>query len=102
MTIKEAEPGQELLAKAAEYLPAKGLSLVREALEFASECHQGQVRKSGDPVITHPLHAAATIASLQLDAAAGRQHPGGEPAEDVPGNGPGPACGHHQAGGPAA
>ena len=70
MTIKEAEPGQELLAKVAEYLPAKGLSLVREALEFASECHQGQLRKSGDPVITHPLHAAATIASLQLDAEA--------------------------------
>src|SRR3990172_3381535 len=70
MTIKEAEPGQELLAKVAEYLPAKGISLVREALEFASECHQGQLRKSGDPVITHPLHAAATIASLQLDAEA--------------------------------
>src|SRR3990170_5029776 len=50
MTIKEAEPGQELLAKVAEYLPAKGLSLVREALEFASECHQGQVRSQAAEV----------------------------------------------------
>ncbi|HEU4759807.1 MAG TPA: bifunctional (p)ppGpp synthetase/guanosine-3',5'-bis(diphosphate) 3'-pyrophosphohydrolase [Dehalococcoidia bacterium] len=68
MKVHEAELGQELLAKVGEYLPPKGVTLVREALEFASECHAGQLRKSGDPVITHPLHAATTIASLQLDA----------------------------------
>lgn len=62
--------GQTLLDKAAGYLPPKGLTLIREALEFATACHAGQVRKSGDPVITHPLSAAETIVSLQLDATA--------------------------------
>ncbi len=60
----------ELLAKAGEYLPAKGMSLVEEAYAFADECHAGQLRLSGDPVIVHPLHAALTIADLQLDAGA--------------------------------
>src|SRR3990172_592171 len=68
MTTKQAEVGQELLEKVAAYLQPKALALVRDALEFAVEHHAGQTRKSGDPVITHPLHAATTIASLQLDA----------------------------------
>jgi len=67
MTIEQAEVGQELLTKATEYLPPKGVAQVKEALAFATQCHAGQLRRSGDPVITHPLHAATTIASLQLD-----------------------------------
>jgi len=69
MTTKEEQIGSGLLSKVAEYLPAAGQTLVREALEFAAASHEGQLRKNGDPVITHPLHAAETIASLQLDAA---------------------------------
>ncbi len=68
MAVKVEELGQAVLSRAAEYLPAKGQNLVRDALAFASECHAGQLRKNGDPVITHPLHAAETIANLQLDA----------------------------------
>jgi len=60
----------ELLAKVREYLPAKGISLVEDAYAFADECHAGQLRLSGDPVIVHPLHAALTIADLQQDAGA--------------------------------
>ena len=60
----------ELLAKVNEYLPAKGISLVQEAYAFADECHAGQLRLSGDPVIVHPLHVALTVADLQLDAGA--------------------------------
>jgi GTP diphosphokinase / guanosine-3',5'-bis(diphosphate) 3'-diphosphatase len=67
-TIQE-KPGEGLLARVAEYLPESGQRLVREALEFAIEQHEGQLRKNGEPVIVHPLHAAETIASLQLDAA---------------------------------
>jgi guanosine-3',5'-bis(diphosphate) 3'-pyrophosphohydrolase len=69
MTTKEEKIGGALLEKVAEYLPAAGQQLVREALEFAIESHAGQMRKNGDPVITHPLHAAETIASLRLDGA---------------------------------
>lgn len=68
MTVKIEDLGQALLTRVASYLPPKGMDLVREAYTFAAEKHAGQVRKSGDPVITHPLHAAETIANLQLDA----------------------------------
>jgi guanosine-3',5'-bis(diphosphate) 3'-pyrophosphohydrolase len=64
-----AEP-EELLDRASQYLPAKGVSLVKEAYQFAAERHAGQMRLSGDPVITHPLHTALTAVQLQLDAAA--------------------------------
>ena len=69
MAIQEEKLGESLLQRVAEYLPPKGQKLVREALEYAIEQHEGQTRKNGDPVITHPLHAAETIAALQLDAA---------------------------------
>ncbi|KPK47066.1 MAG: (p)ppGpp synthetase [Dehalococcoidia bacterium SM23_28_2] len=61
---------EELFKKAGQYLPAKGISLVKDAYQFAAERHEGQFRLSGDPVISHPLHTALTIVDLQLDAAA--------------------------------
>jgi GTP pyrophosphokinase len=70
MAIADEEKlGQALLDRVAEYLPPKGQQFVREALEFAVQAHAGQVRKNGDPVITHPLQAAEAVAELQLDAA---------------------------------
>jgi GTP diphosphokinase / guanosine-3',5'-bis(diphosphate) 3'-diphosphatase len=59
---------EQLLAKAGAYLPAERLCLIEDAYEFAAEAHSGQLRDSGDPYIQHPLEAALTIASLQLDA----------------------------------
>ena len=68
MAVQQEQIGQALLARVAEYLPDKGQRVVKDALEFAIECHAGQLRRSGDPVITHPLHAAEVVAALQLDA----------------------------------
>ncbi len=42
--------------------------MVEDAYKFASKAHQGQVRKSGDPYIEHPLQVALTLAELQFDA----------------------------------
>jgi len=67
-TAEQEQIGAALLERIAGYLPEKSQALVRDALSFAIEKHDGQVRRNGDPVITHPLHAAETIASLQLDA----------------------------------
>jgi guanosine-3',5'-bis(diphosphate) 3'-pyrophosphohydrolase len=61
---------EDLLAKVREYLTPQGVALVERALEFACRCHQGQLRRSGDPAISHPLHAAYSVAELQLDAEA--------------------------------
>jgi GTP pyrophosphokinase len=60
----------DLLARTREYLPEDKVALVKEAYSFAEAAHQGQVRKSGDPFISHPLDTAMTVAALQLDAAA--------------------------------
>jgi guanosine-3',5'-bis(diphosphate) 3'-pyrophosphohydrolase len=58
----------QLMEKAGGYLPPERLALVEDAYNFASEAHQGQVRKSGDPYIEHPLQTAFILAELQLDA----------------------------------
>ena len=60
----------ELLEKTQSYLPGDRPQLMEEAYRFAEECHRGQLRKTGDPYITHPLDTAATVAELQLDASA--------------------------------
>ncbi len=59
-----------LLEKAREYLPPEKVALVEEAYKFAAKAHQGQVRKTGDPYIEHPLQVAFILAELQLDASA--------------------------------
>ncbi|MFC1893857.1 RelA/SpoT family protein [Chloroflexota bacterium] len=59
----------QLLAKVQEYLPPEKVSLVQEAYDFAAEAHHGEVRKSGEPYLEHPLQTALTLAELQFDAA---------------------------------
>ena len=58
----------ELIDTAQKYLPPERIPLVEDAYKFASKAHQGQVRKSGDPYIEHPLQVALTLAELQFDA----------------------------------
>ncbi len=58
----------QLLEKAQGYLPPGKLAIVEDAYNFALEAHQGQVRKSGEPYLEHPLQTAITLAELQLDA----------------------------------
>jgi GTP pyrophosphokinase len=58
----------ELLEKAGHYLPAEKLKVVEDAYHFALEAHEGQLRKSGEPFVEHPLQVAYILAELQLDA----------------------------------
>jgi guanosine-3',5'-bis(diphosphate) 3'-pyrophosphohydrolase len=60
----------EILARAGEGIPPERAKLIRDAYDFAWNCHDGQKRESGDPYIVHPIDAAVTVASLNLDAAA--------------------------------
>ncbi|MEO8502917.1 MAG: bifunctional (p)ppGpp synthetase/guanosine-3',5'-bis(diphosphate) 3'-pyrophosphohydrolase [Acidobacteriota bacterium] len=43
-------------------------ALLREVYEFSAEKHKTQVRRSGEPYLTHPLHVAWLLADLKLDA----------------------------------
>ncbi|WP_372658120.1 bifunctional (p)ppGpp synthetase/guanosine-3',5'-bis(diphosphate) 3'-pyrophosphohydrolase [Hydrogenophaga sp.] len=53
-----------------EYLSAADIENVRQAYRFADEAHLGQLRKNGDPYITHPIAVAAQCAEWKLDAQA--------------------------------
>src|SRR5690349_20946628 len=39
---------------------------VRDAYELAESCHAGQMRKSGDPYLVHPLRVSRMLARLGL------------------------------------
>ncbi|MBM2826079.1 MAG: pyrophosphokinase [Dehalococcoidia bacterium] len=58
---------EDLLAKARVYLPPDKVSIIEQAYAYASSQHQGQMRKSGEPFIQHPLHTAVMVADLRLD-----------------------------------
>lgn len=57
-----------LVQMAAQYLGPSELESIRRAHAFAEELHHGQLRRSGEPYIVHPLAAAETLAELRLDA----------------------------------
>ncbi len=53
-----------------DYLNEADIELVRRAYRFADEAHLGQMRKSGEPYITHPIAVAVQCTEWKLDAQA--------------------------------
>jgi GTP diphosphokinase / guanosine-3',5'-bis(diphosphate) 3'-diphosphatase len=53
-----------------DYLQANDIEQIRQAYRLADEAHLGQMRKNGDPYITHPIAVAAQCAEWKLDAQA--------------------------------
>ena len=47
--------------------PRAEVKIVERAFELAEKAHTGQLRRSGDPFITHPLGVATILADLGLD-----------------------------------
>ncbi|CAB9521692.1 ppGpp synthase/hydrolase RelA [Seminavis robusta] len=50
-----------------QYLPSQRHEEVYQALRVAYECHHGQMRKSGEPFIVHPVQVALLLTSLKMD-----------------------------------
>jgi GTP pyrophosphokinase len=50
------------------HYPGGDVELLRRAYDTAAEAHQGQLRKTGDPYITHPVAVAHMLAQYGLDA----------------------------------
>ncbi len=59
-----------LLQEVSAYLKSEDVALIHAALEFSSNAHQGQLRQSGEPYITHPIAVARILTPLHLDAQA--------------------------------
>lgn len=57
----------DLLKIIKDYNPNADLGLIRRSYEFSEKAHAGQIRRSGEPYISHPLGVAAILAELQLD-----------------------------------
>ena len=70
-TVKEfASPEelyQELVTSIRKYHPSTDISLVEKAYRTAYAAHEGQMRKSGEAYIIHPLSVAIILAELELD-----------------------------------
>ena len=57
-----------LIKKSKSYLPTNKILLIREAYDFSNASHHGQLRKSGEPYINHPLSVASILAEMKMDA----------------------------------
>ena len=53
-----------------DYLGSADVEQVRRAYRLADEAHLGQMRKNGDPYITHPIAVAQICTEWKLDAQA--------------------------------
>ena len=62
-----SEAAKTLIERVSAYLPEDSTELVGQAYRYADECHIGQMRKSGEPYIAHPLETALFLAELRLD-----------------------------------
>ncbi len=56
----------DLINEVKTYRPAD-TEMIKLAYDFAADAHQGQLRKSGEPYIVHPLAAAFLLAKLKID-----------------------------------
>ncbi|HKV38873.1 MAG TPA: bifunctional (p)ppGpp synthetase/guanosine-3',5'-bis(diphosphate) 3'-pyrophosphohydrolase [Blastocatellia bacterium] len=58
---------ETILDKVCQYHPGTDTELLRRAYLFSAREHKGQVRKSGEPYLSHPLEVANILADLKLD-----------------------------------
>jgi len=56
------------LLRATAYLPDHERARVASAFDVAEQAHRGDVRRSGEPFITHPVAVAELLAEMLLDA----------------------------------
>src|SRR5207342_1002080 len=61
---------EDLLEKVRAYSPDADVELLRRAYVFSASEHRGQVRRSGEPYLIHPLAVADFLADMKLDAVA--------------------------------
>lgn len=58
---------EELCDKILLYYPQADLNVIRKAYDFSEKAHAGQIRRSGEAYISHPLSVAGILADLRLD-----------------------------------
>ena len=61
---------EELIEKVRRNSPDANIELLRRAYSFSAAEHEGQVRRSGEPYLGHPLEVADFLADMHLDSVA--------------------------------
>ncbi len=61
---------RELLDRVRATRPNDDLEIIRRAWDFSLKHHEGQLRKSGEPYVLHPLEVALVLAEMKLDSTA--------------------------------
>jgi GTP pyrophosphokinase len=59
----------DILDEVGRYNPGADMEAIKKAYVYGAKFHQGQVRKSGEPYLIHPLEVAHILAQLKLDEA---------------------------------
>ena len=62
------EAVESLQSKLSSYLPSSDVRRVLRAYEFAHRGHEGQLRHSGEPYITHPVAVTHILADMHMDS----------------------------------
>jgi GTP pyrophosphokinase len=57
----------DILEKASSYISEKEALVLQKAYVFAARAHKGQVRRSGEPYLSHPLEVTNILAGMRLD-----------------------------------
>ncbi|MBA3012761.1 MAG: bifunctional (p)ppGpp synthetase/guanosine-3',5'-bis(diphosphate) 3'-pyrophosphohydrolase [Proteobacteria bacterium] len=57
----------DILDKIQEYNPGADLDIIERAYIYSARVHEGQVRLSGEPYLSHPLEVADILADMKLD-----------------------------------
>ena len=58
---------EDLISCVRKYHPSDNVTQIEMAYGVAKQAHEGQVRKSGEPYIIHPLNVAIILAELEMD-----------------------------------
>lgn len=59
----------DILDKVQAYLTADELEMIEKAYIYSATVHQGQVRLSGEPYLTHPMEVAGILTDMKMDSA---------------------------------
>jgi GTP pyrophosphokinase len=59
---------EDVVEEARQHRPSINAGLIERAHDVAVAAHEGQLRASGEPYVTHPIEVAYYLATLQMDA----------------------------------
>jgi GTP pyrophosphokinase len=77
----------DIIDRITEYHPQAEVDIIDRAYIYSARVHEGQIRLSGEPYLSHPLEVAGILSDMKLDVtsvAAGLLHDVIEDTRAVP------------------